>query len=64
MIDQALLSAFGFALNLILIRSWEPAVFGAYAVVAFLNGHEARRTVFQAAVENQPPPWPPVPTQD
>jgi hypothetical protein len=37
---------------------------GVYAVVAFLNGREARRTIFQAAVENQPPEWPPVPTQD
>jgi O-antigen/teichoic acid export membrane protein len=37
MIDQALLSAAGFALNLVLIRSWDPAMFGAYAVVVALS---------------------------
>jgi hypothetical protein len=37
---------------------------GVYAIVALLNGRESRRTTFQAAVENQPPEWPPVPTQD
>ena len=37
-IDQGLLSAFHFALGLVLVLAWEPAAFGLYAfwqVVAF-----------------------------
>ncbi len=37
MIDQGLLSAAGFALNLLLIRSWDAAQFGAYAVIVAVS---------------------------
>src|SRR5688572_12629236 len=37
LVDQGILSAAGFGLNLILIRSWEPATFGAYAVVIAIS---------------------------